>query len=85
VSTPFLYGYASALVARLIDLGRMDIAPGRAEAVVLYLADYLHERGRGGSLISQTGIALLACDDVDELYADDDELKDLVETLVYGS
>jgi hypothetical protein len=81
MSTPFLTAYATALVLALLERELLEVAEGRAEAVVRFLAEDLHVRGRGGSLISSTSRALLACPDVLELYADDEELKALVESL----
>lgn len=81
MSTPFLTAYAIALVRALLEQDLVEITDGRAEAVVRFLAEDLHLRGRGGSLISSTSRALLACPDVVELYADDEELKALVESL----
>jgi hypothetical protein len=79
--TRFLLNYAARLIDALLDAGLVEIAPGRADAVVAYLAAELHEHARGGSLITCTSRALLACPDVVELYADDDELKRVVDEL----
>lgn len=85
MSTSFLLGYAHALVSALLTHGLIEIPAGREGVVVEYLAEYLHVRARGGSLISSTGRALLQCPDVEELYADDAELKDVVDALNAGT
>ena len=81
MSTPFLLTYASALVSSLLEKGLIELRAGHEPRVVEFLAEYLHVRARGGSLISSTGRALEICPDVEELYADDAELKEVVDSL----
>lgn len=81
MSTPFLLGYAAALVEALLHDGSIEIEPGQESAVVAFVARDLEVRGKGGSLISCTSRALLACPQVVELYVDDQELKEVVEHL----
>lgn len=81
MSTPFLYGFAAAVVSRLLDGDRVEIAPGGQERVVRCVADELGAAREGASLISSLSASLLACPEVVELYADDDELKELVSDL----
>lgn len=85
MSTPFLTGYSNALVVCLLREGLVEVRPGSEGQVVAFVATYLHEKARGGSIISSTSAALLACPDVEELYADDDQLKDVVDGLAYGA
>ena len=81
MSTPFLMGFATSLVHRLHAEGLLDIADGHHERVAVYVANYLGTVARGGSLLSSVEAALLACDEVEEIYADLDALKAVVEDL----
>lgn len=81
MSTTFLTGFSRAIVARLVDEACLEIAAGREEQVIAFLAAWLHREAQGGSLITGLVAGLTACPDVRELYADDDELKALVEDL----
>ena len=82
MSTRFLLGFSNALVHELVAHGHIELTGAdRQPAVVEFVAAYLHEHGKGFSLISTTSKALIACPDVVELYADDDAIKDLVDDL----
>lgn len=81
MSTPFLQGYARGLIRELVARELLEVADHRIEAVVDFVAAFLAEHGHHRSLIDLTGRALLACPDVDELYADDEALKDAVDAL----
>ena len=81
MSTPFLMGFADALITRLVAAGLLEVAAGQQPRVVLYVANYLGTTARGGSLLSSVEAALLACPEVDELFADLEQLKDIVEDL----
>ena len=81
MTVSFLQGYARVLVHELIQRELLEVVPGRHEAVVVFVAEYMAEHGQNRSAISLTGQALLACPDVDELYADDEALKDAVDAL----
>ncbi len=81
MSTSFLMGFSEALIDRLLAEGLLEVAPGGRDRVVIYVANYLGTVARGGSLLSSVEAALLGCDAVEELYADLDQLKDLVEDL----
>ncbi|TVQ94091.1 MAG: hypothetical protein EA397_02985 [Deltaproteobacteria bacterium] len=81
MSTPFLLHYAASLVQALLDEDLIEIRAGQEEVVVRYLAKELQLRGEGRSLISCTSQALLRCDQVEELFADDDEIKELVQDI----
>ncbi len=81
MSTPFLVGFAEAVVSLLLDAGLVEIHSGARSRVVVFVADWLSTEARGGSLLTHLERALLACPDVDELYADVDDLKRLVDGL----
>lgn len=58
----------------------MAIAEGREEHVVRHVAAALAGKEHR-SLITELTRALLSSDDVDELWADDDDLKELIQDL----
>lgn len=86
MSTPFLFHFAGALIQALQERGLLELVDQEhAERnAVQFVADELDTRARGGSLISATSRALLRCPFVDELFADDDEIKALVQDLGPG-
>ena len=85
MSTPFLSDFSLALVASLVGRDLLEVTKGNERRVVAYLATFLHEKGKGNSLLSTIEKALLTCDEVEEFYADQETLKELVETLKYGA
>ncbi|MEZ4239099.1 MAG: hypothetical protein R3F59_23690 [Myxococcota bacterium] len=62
--TPFLTGFSEALIGRLVAADAIEIAPADRDRVVLYVANWLGTRARGGSLLSSVEAALLACPEV---------------------
>ncbi len=81
MSSPFLLAFVEAVVGRLVQHDRIEIADGRQDEVVRVVAARLGSAGQGESLISTMSAALIACDAVEELWADDTELKELVTDL----
>ena len=63
----------------------LEIQKGKVGRTAQYLATYLHENGKGNSLLSTVEKALIGCDDVEEYYGDQETLKGVVETLKYGA
>lgn len=78
--SPFLLGFARHLVAALVREEQIDIASGRTEAVCVHLAEGL-TKAQHVSLVSEVVRLLVDCDDVEELYATDDEVKQHVQDL----
>lgn len=78
MSTPFLQAFALNLIHRLVEADEIAIREGRAEAVITFLAADLAQPKEGRSLISASAAALIRCPDVDELFADDEALKNHV-------
>jgi hypothetical protein len=81
MSTPFLAGFAEAVVKRLVAEQGIEIAPGADDRVIWFVANWLDTRARGGSVLSSLEAALLACPEVTEVYADLDHLKAVVDDL----
>lgn len=77
MSSPFLHTFVESVVVALVDREELVLV-GERQVVVAFVAERLGTAGEGRSLISTLGAALVACPEVDELYADDDRLKELV-------
>jgi hypothetical protein len=80
--TPFLLGFARAVVDRLRaggDLVLVDDAKG--EEVARFVADFLGDLRVHSQLVSGLSQALVECPDVEELFADDDRLQLLITDL----
>lgn len=78
--TPFLETFAVAVVTRLVDAD-LVVLRGPPDAVAAFLAEDLARDVPGRSLLSTLATALIRCPDVDELFAEDEDLKHIVETL----
>ena len=71
-------GFSESYVARLIADGHLCLAEGaKAEEVSDFVAAQLAEQESGQTLIAALAQALEECPSVDELYADDETLRDL--------
>lgn len=81
MSTSFLQGYARALIDELLARELIEIVDGGTDEVVRFVARFMAEHGTNQSAIALTGRALLESPHVEELYADDEALKDAVDAL----
>lgn len=79
MSTPFLLAYSMTVIRALIERGQLVLG-GSAEDAAKDLAAFLAAR-EGHSLISSTSRGLLLSVHVEELYAEDDEIKAIVDDL----
>jgi len=84
LSTPFLKGFATRVLVKLVADGHVEVEPGSEERVVSFVADNLHGLSKGSQLITSLVKAIIACPDVVELYIDDDDLRELITDLQYG-
>ncbi len=80
MSTPFLQAFSLAIVSRLLETEGLAIT-GPPTEVARFVAAELAKPSSGRSLISSVAAALIACPDVDDLFADNDRIKDLVDEL----
>jgi hypothetical protein len=80
LSTPFLTNFANKVIHRLDSEELIELSAPREE-VIAFVASHLGALSKGRSLISELVNALLECPGVDELYADDDALKECLEDL----
>ena len=80
MSSPFLVGFSRAVLDALQREDLVEVREGRRDHAARYVAGHLASVERG-SLISSLARGLIACPDIDELYADDDRLKQIVTDL----
>ncbi|MBT3219497.1 MAG: hypothetical protein HN348_10430 [Proteobacteria bacterium] len=80
MTTPFLLAFSTAVLLELERQQMVDLN-GATERVAIYVANYLGTEARGGSLISGLSAALISCPEVDELYADNEQIKQIVDDL----
>lgn len=73
-----LYRFADSLVRSLLDDKLIEVEPGQTDDVVERLADGLTV-AKHASLISTITAVLVEDEDVVELYADDEQIKAIVE------
>lgn len=79
MATAFLLGFSGAVVDRLLAQEQLQLAQGATSSEVsAWVAEFLGTRDQGASLISSLARAFVACPGVEELYADDDDLRELV-------
>jgi hypothetical protein len=83
MTTPFLAGFAEAVIDRLLEERLLELASTHdaRDRTVLFVANWLGTRAQGASLISSLEAGLLACPEVLELYADLERLKAVVDDL----
>jgi hypothetical protein len=84
MSTPLLYGFATAIVARLAHEKLVELEPAGEARAATFVANWLGKKAQGTSLLSSLERALLTCPEVHELYADRDALKAIIEDLKHG-
>jgi hypothetical protein len=80
----FLLAFCHEVVRRLMAGDRLIVRPGTADRVIWLLSKHLAAQKQGASLISSVSAGLLSFAEVEELYADDDEIRDLVTDLGQG-
>jgi len=81
LSTPFLQSFTRAILRALLSEALIEIQVGTEELVIAYVADFLGGVPEGGSLISSLARGFIQCPYVEELYADNDHLKLMVQGL----
>lgn len=80
MSSVFLLRFAMHLVRRLVAEDLLELRPGSEEDVIAWVADHLG-RLQHESLIRGVSQALVTCEAVEELWADDDDLKRVIAEL----
>jgi len=80
VSTPFLAAYAHAIVQSLVASDLLLLS-GDPHQVAAYVAADLARDSPARSVVASTAAALIACPDVEELFADDDDIKAIMDDM----
>lgn len=78
MSSPFLRRFVEQVLNSLEARDGIEIAPGRRVELVVEVSGALGTAGEGKQLVASLSRALLASELVEELYLDDDELKELI-------
>ncbi len=77
MSSPFLMNFVAGLVDRMLAERELEILPNSFDRVVQFVAGRLAGEGLK-SLVSTLTRAFEECEDVLELYADENSLKDRI-------
>lgn len=80
MSTPFLLAYATGIIDRLVARDLLLLQPDGRDAAIEALAASLAAVKRG-SILSSTTAGLLKAPTVEELFADDDDLRDILDEM----
>jgi hypothetical protein len=80
LTSSFLLNFSTKLITRLDEQGHIQLSASRDE-VIQHVAGHLGGLSQGRSLISELVNALLVCPGIEELFADDDTLKQCLEDL----
>jgi len=80
LTTPFLMQFSVRLVQVLLQREHLEVTPGSQMRVAQHIAATLHGSSLQ-SLVSLVIKSLERCDDVEEFYISNEELKDLVTDL----
>ena len=78
--SPFLQNFSAKLITRLDEAGHLQLSAPREE-VIEFVAGHLGGLSGSRSLLSELVNALIVCPGVEELYADDETLKQCLEDL----
>ena len=81
MATPFLLSFTESVLVTLQATGDVEIHAGERDRVVEFVAGRLAGAGQGESLVSAFASALLACPAVEEVYVDNERLKQVITDL----
>lgn len=82
MSSPFLLSFTESIVVRLVDDGDL-LLTGPPDDVIRHVASALQAAGENKQLVTTLTRALITSSAVDELYADDDRLKEIITELPF--
>ena len=77
----FLQAFAYGIVTRLVENEELIVQEGRFNTVVSHVAAELAAMRAGNSLVSTVSTALIRCDHVEDLFADDQTIKEHVNSM----
>lgn len=78
MSTPFLARFVDRFVSALEREGDLELVPGARDEVVAEVAERLARAGEGAQAVRAFAEALVACEGVVELFADDARLYEVM-------
>ena len=78
MSTPFLLRFVDQVLKSLEGKDEIELVAGRRSVLVQEVAAALATAGQGKQLVSSLSRALVTSPHVEELYLDDEELKDRI-------
>ena len=78
MSSPFLRRFVEQVLNGLEARDGIEVAAGRQHELVVEVSGALANAGEGKQLVASLSRALLSSELVEELYLDDDELKELI-------
>jgi hypothetical protein len=81
VTTPFLLQFSDRLVHALVARETLALAPGRAQQEVVEALATALAAAENKGLVRVIATTLLGCDAVDDLFADDAEIAETIESL----
>ena len=76
--SPLLLHTVNQVLVGLLKSSDIEIESGREGDIVLYCGRQLAEAGMGAQLVDTLSKALLRCEHVIELYADNKRIKELI-------
>ena len=78
MSAQFLEAFVSRVLHDLVRSDRIEIMPNSHDKIVKEVGAVLGKSGTGSSLISTFVTALISNPNVEELYAENDEIKEMI-------
>ena len=76
--SPLLVHTVDRVVYGLRQAGQLEMAAENHEAVVQFCAEHMAKATLGSQLVETLSIALLMCEHVEELFADNEEIKTMI-------
>ena len=81
MGSPFLLAFSDAVITALLQRKQLELNTDDPRALIREVAEALSGAKQGSSLISTLSKALISSPDVEELWADDETLKELITDL----
>lgn len=76
--SPLLQHTVSSVVRGLRQAGQLEMDAANHDAVVQFCALHMANATLGSQLVETLSVALVMCEHVEELYADNEEIKALI-------
>ena len=76
--SPLLLHTVHQVLEGLLVAGEIEVEPGREADIIRYCGGQLAAAGMGAQLVDTLSKALIGCEHVHELYADNGRIKELI-------